>query len=365
MDRRSLLTGAGLAAGTALAAPLAAPAYAQGKRQLKMVTTWPKGLPGLGTLAENTAKRITEATEGQIAIKVYAGGELIGPFEAFDAVSQGSAEMYHGAEYYWQGKSIGFNFFTAVPFGLNAAEYDAWLNFGGGQALWDELSARFKIKAFNAGNTGVQMGGWYNREILSVEDFKGLKIRMPGLGGEVMRRLGAAAVSIPGGDIYQALQTTQIDATEWVGPWNDRALGFQRVAKYYYWPGWHEPGSALALGINKDVWDSFTKHQQTLIAVCCQAETHMNLAEFNHRNAGELKKLQDAGVALRRFPDPVLKALGETSEAVVKEVVEAAKDELVTRIYQGFLEARRIGTVWGEISEEGYAQARRLALGAG
>ncbi|NWG45016.1 MAG: TRAP transporter substrate-binding protein [Alphaproteobacteria bacterium] len=361
MDRRSVLTGAGLAA---MAAPLAAPAYAKGERSLKMLTTWPKGLPGLGTLAENTARRIETLTDGQIKIRVYAAGELVDAFGAFDAVSQGSADMYHGAEYYWQGKSVGFNYFTSVPFGLNAAEYDAWIHTGGGQALWDELSARFKVKAFNAGNTGVQMGGWYNREINTADDFRGLKIRMPGLGGEVMRKLGAAAVSRPGDQIYQALQTKEIDATEWVGPWNDRALGLQRVAKYYYWPGWHEPGAALSLGINLDVWQSFTPLQQTLIRTACEAESLTNLAEFNWRNAGELRKLQESGVELRRFSDEVLKVIGRTSEEVMTEVVAGAGDELVTRIHESFLEARRIGILWGEISEQGYAHARRIALAA-
>lgn len=239
--RRAPLTG--LAAAT-----MAAPAIAQAKpRQLKMVTTWPKNYPGLGVSAERLATRIREMTEGQIDIKVFAANELVPPLECFDTVSSGAADIYHGAEYYWQGKSKAFNFFTAVPFGMTAAEINAWIYHGGGQELWDELSARFKIKAFMCANTGVQLPGWYRNEIKSLDDLKGLSIRMPGLGGEVMRRLGAASVTLAGPDIFPALQNRTIDAAEWVGPWNDMAFGFYRLAKYYYWPGFHEPGSSLAM----------------------------------------------------------------------------------------------------------------------
>ena len=211
-------------------------------RELKMVTTWPKDFPGLGTMAERTAQFITEMSGGALRVKVYAAGELVSAFESFDAVSTGAADLYHGAEYYWVGKAKAYPFFTAVPFGMTAVEIMAWTEFGGGHELWDELAAQFNIKPFIAGNTGHQMGGWYKEPINSLEDLRGRKIRMPGLGGEVLRRVGASAVAISGGEIYQALQSGAIDGTEWVGPWNDLAFGFYREAKYYYWPGFHEPG---------------------------------------------------------------------------------------------------------------------------
>ncbi|WP_085902277.1 TRAP transporter substrate-binding protein, partial [Kiloniella majae] len=292
MNRRKFLTGAatGVAAGAA-AATLSAPAIAQGKRDLKMVTTWPKNFPGLGTGAQRVADRITAASDGKLNVKLYAAGELVPPFESFDAVSNGTADMYHAAEYYWQGKHKAFNFFTAVPFGFTANELDAWVHYGGGQELWDKLSAQYNLKSFMAGNTGVQMGGWYNKEINTLEDFKGLKIRMPGLGGEVLRRIGAAAVTLPGGEIFPSLESGAIDATEWVGPWNDLAFGFYKVTKYYYQPGFHEPGSGLACGMNKDVWESFSPDEQALIQSACAAENNVMLSEYNAKNGDSLDVL--------------------------------------------------------------------------
>ncbi len=378
MDRRTLLKGTALAgAGFAVGcerptwraesdgqeAPLNTPAIVRQRRDLKLVTTWPKNFPGLGTAPERVAKFITEATEGALTVKVFAAGELVPAFEAFDAVSSGAADMYHGAEYYWQGKSKGFPFFTAVPFGLNANEINAWIHYGGGQQLWDELSAKFNIKPFACANTGVQMGGWFNREINSVEDFRGLKIRMPGLGGEVLRRLGAAAVALPGAEIFQSLQTGAIDATEWVGPWNDLAFGFYRVAKYYYWPGFHEPGSQLCLGTNMEVWNSFTPAQKRIVELACAAETNFTFAEYNTRNAAALTDLIEThGVSLRRFPDPVMAKLLETSQAVNRELTEG--DDLTRRIYESYRAARARGMAWNRISEEGFAAARRLPTGA-
>ena len=284
IGRRSLLKGtaiAGAAVAAAAASSFPAPAISQGTRQLKMVTTWPKNFPGLGTGAQRLADRITNGTEGRIEVKLFAAGELVPPFESFDAVSQGTADMYHAAEYYWQGKSKAFNFFATVPFGLTASEVDAWIYHSGGQALWDELGAEFNLKPLMAGNTGVQWGGWFNKEMNSVEDYKGLKMRMPGLGGEVLRRLGAAAVALPGGEIFPALQSGTIDATEWVGPWNDLAFGFYKITKYYYWPGFHEPGTILSFGINKGVWDSLSASDQSLIETAAAAENSYVLAEFN------------------------------------------------------------------------------------
>ncbi|MCW8836963.1 MAG: TRAP transporter substrate-binding protein [Rhodospirillales bacterium] len=361
MKRREFIKGAALTgvATAAAASSLAKPAIAQGKRELKMVTTWPKNFPGLGTGAQRFADRVTNATDGRLTVKLYAAGELVPPFESFSAVSSGTADMYHGADYYWQGKSKAYNFFTAVPYGLTANENDAWLMHGGGQELWDELGAGFGIKHLPAGNTGVQMGGWFNKEINSLEDFKGLKIRMPGLGGEVLRRIGAAAVTLPGGEIFPALQSGAIDATEWVGPWNDLAFGFYKVTKYYYWPGFHEPGSTLSVGINKGVWDGFSKSDQDLVTSCAYAENNYMYAEFNARNGDALDTLRNKhGVVLKQFPDEVMKAIGDASGVVMSEV--AKTDEITGKVYKSFIDFRKKALGWTSYAERAYMQARLL-----
>lgn len=324
-----------------------------------MVTTWPKNFSGLGTAAEGLAKAITLGSGGSLNVKVYAAGELVPPFESFDAVSQGTADLYHGAEYYWQGKSKAFNFFATVPFGLTATEMNPWVHHAGGQELWDELSAGFNIKPFMAGNTGVQWGGWFNKEINSVEDFKGLKMRMPGLGGEVLRRVGATAVSLPGGEIFPALQAGTIDATEWVGPWNDLAFGFYKVAKYYYWPGFHEPGTTLSSGVNKAIWDSLDAGQQSLITSCMAAANDFTLAEFNAKNSDALDTLVNKhNVEVRRTPNELLNALGDASGKVAAEV--ATSDPLTQRVYDSFIAFRRKAITYAKKSDQAFWQARSL-----
>lgn len=357
MKRRSFLAGVGL---TGLAAAtLPAPAIAQRKRPpLKMVTTWPKNYPGLGVSAERLATRIRDMTDGEIDIKVFAANELVPALESFDAVSSGAADIYHGAEYYWQGKSKAYNFFTAVPFGMTAAEINAWIYHGGGQELWDELAAGFKIKPFMCANTGVQLPGWYRNEIKSLDDLKGLSIRMPGLGGEVMRRLGAASVTLAGPDIFPALQNGTIDAAEWVGPWNDMAFGFFRLAKYFYWPGFHEPGSSLSAGFNLKVWESFTKQQQAVVRAACAAENDYTLAEYNAHNGAALKTLVEKhGVEIRRFPDEVIAALKKTSREVLEDA--AKEDPFTAKVYESFLAFLETTSEWTRIGDEGFVEARR------
>ena len=358
INRRTLI--GGLATGTAAAAAtsVSAPAYAQGKRRLKMVTTWPKNFPGLGTAPENIAKRVSAMTDGQLEIKIYAAGELVGAFESFDAVSTGTADMYNGAEYYWQGKSAAFNFFTAVPFGMTAQELNAWIDFGGGRQLWESLSAKFNVIAFQSANTGVQMGGWFNKEINSLDDFKGLKIRMPGLGGEVMRRLGAAAVSLPGGEIFPSMKSGAIDASEWVGPWNDLAFGFHQVAKYYYCPGFHEPGAGLSTGVNLDVWKSLSKSQREIIRNACAAENASTMSEYNYKNATALDTLVTKHkVQVRSFAPEIMLALKQTSDKVLAEA--AAKDPFTAKVFKSFKASLANSMEWGALSEEPYTLARR------
>ncbi len=365
IKRRQLLTGgvvggAGLLAGCECGVPAGGAALpgAISARELKMVTTWPKDFPGLGTMAERTAQFITEMSGGAITVRVFSAGELVGAFESFDAVSNGAADMYHGAEYYWVGKSPAFSFFTAVPFGMTANEIMAWTEYGGGQELWDELSAKFNIKPFAAGNTGHQMGGWFKREINSLEDLRGMKIRMPGMGGEVLRRIGASAVALAGGEIYPALQSGAIDGTEWVGPWNDLAFGFYQEAKYYYWPGFHEPGPQLGVGLNLNVWNGMTVTEKAIIQGACQRANNLSIAEYTHHNAIALDQLvNDHGVQLRQMPDDVMAALARETKIVLAET--ARHDELTGRIYESFRASLARSMQWGRISEEAYMAKRR------
>ena len=357
MDRRTFLTGVGTVA--AATSTLSAPAIAKGIRELKMVTAWSKDFPGLSTGAERMARSITEISGGRLQVKVFAAGELVKAFEVFDAVSAGVADMYHSPEYYWMDRSPAFGFFTTVPFGLTASEMNAWVYHGGGQALWDELSAGFNIKPLLCTNTGVQMGGWFAKEITSVNSFKGLRYRMPGLGAEVLRRLGAIVVSLPAGEIVPALKSGALDAAEWVGPWNDLELGLYKVAKFYYYPGWHEPGTANVLGINKKLWDDLSGEDRRLIEAAAAAEISYSLAEFSARNIAALDTLtKDHGVQVRKFDDSILKALGKASGEVVTEV--SGNDPLTRRVYESFVKFRKSTIRWSELSDRAYLNARSL-----
>jgi len=333
-----------------------APAISKNMRQLRMVTSWPKDFPGLGIMPVRFADYVRRATEGRIDVKVYAAGELVGAAEAFDAVSNGAADMYHAAEYYWQGKAKGFSFFTAVPLGLTASEMVAWMEFGGGQELWDKLAAKFNIKGLVAGNTGHQMGGWFKREMNSLEDFKGLKMRMPGIGGEVIRRLGGAAVKLSGGEIYGA-----IDATEWVGPWNDYAFGFYREAPYYYGPGFHEPGAALRLGINLNVWESFSPSDQWIIKAACHSANDISIGEYTHENGKALRTLKDNhNIVPRVFSKDIWNQIGKVSDEAVAEIGNSDKE--TREIYESYIKARGDYRDWTEISDGQYIAARKAAL---
>ncbi len=374
MNRRDFLGGAatGLVVGAAgtyalgqqgKSGPTGPAVITKKTRQWTMVTTWPEKFPGLGTSAERLAQRITTMSGGELTVKVAASGTVVPAFGSFDAVAQGSVEMGHAASYYWQGKSKSFNFFAAVPFGLTAQELSAWIHYGGGQQLWDEGYEKFGLKPFLAGNTGVQMGGWFKKEIRSTEDFKGLKMRMPGLGGEVLRRIGASAENLPGGEIFTALSSGRIDATEWVGPWNDLAFGFYKIAKNYYWPGFHEPGTGIESFVNLAKFEALPSHLKEVIATACRAEADAMLGEFNQRNGAALKTLiASHGVKLRRFPSDVMTALGKASEQVLGEL-EAA-DDLTKRTYQSFRAFREEAVSWSRLSDQGYLNMRHGILRA-
>jgi TRAP-type mannitol/chloroaromatic compound transport system substrate-binding protein len=358
MDRRRFIAGFGVAA---TATSLSRPAIAQGTRELKMVTTWPKNLPGLASSPERVAQSITALSGGRLKVKVFAAGELVGAFESFDAVSSGLADMYHASEIAWEPRSAAFPYFCNVPFGFTAAEMNAWIYYGGGQALWDELSAGFGLKPFLCGNTGAQMGGWFTKELTSVESYKGLRYRMPGLGGEVLRRLGAIVVNLPGGEIIPSLRSGAIDASEFVGPWNDMALGLHKAAKYYYYPGFHEPGAALSLVVNKKVWDSLSPTDRSVIETAAVAENNLSLAEFTANNAAALEVLaKDPAIQIRKLDDSILQALGKISAEVLADA--SRKDDLTRRVHDSFTKFRAAVIRWGEISERSYLNARALSF---
>ena len=323
------------------------------------VTSWSKKFPGLGMAPENLAERVERASGGRLKIKVYAGGEIVPPLEVFDAVSRGTVEMGHTAAYYHKGKVDAAQFFTAIPFGMTNMELNGWLYYGGGLELYHELYEPFHLIPFPTGNTGVQMGGWFNKEINSIDDLKGLKMRIPGLGGEVLRRAGGTPVTLPGAEVYTALQTGAIDATEWVGPYNDLAYGLHKAAKYYYYPGWQEPGPGLETIIHKDAWNSLPPDLQEIVRTSCQAISNDMAAEYAHGNAESLSQImQDTEVEMRRFPDEVLWLLKSMTDKVVAELME--KDPVAAKIGKAFYEYLAKASENSRISEQAYLNTRDL-----
>ncbi len=363
MKRRDFLAGAAVLGATGLAGcqperEAGTGSYAAGETiRWSMVTTWPKNFPGLGTGAETLARLIGEMTGGRIQVQVYGAGEIVPAFEVFDAVARGTADMGHGAAYYWKGKSEATQFFAAVPFGMNCQEVMGWLYYGGGLELYRELYASFGLVPAPCGNTGTQMGGWFNKEIRSVADLRGLKMRIPGLGGDVLRRAGGTPVNLPGGDIFTALQTGAIDATEWVSPYNDLAFGLHRAARYYYYPGWQEPGPVLEALFNKATLEALPDDLQHIVLNACRVAEQDMLAEYTARNPIALDQLvNEHGVELRAFPDDVLARLREISAEVIAEVGE--KDELSRRIYASYTGFQSRVRDYQRIAEEAYARAR-------
>ena len=346
----------------AQSASSAAPAIAKERVEIAMVATWGRDFPGLGTGAQRFAQRLNDMSDGRIQVTYYAANERVKAFDSFDEVASGNAQMYHAAEYYWKGKHPGWAYFTSVPFGLTYTEMNAWIRFGGGQELWDELGADYGLKGLMCGNTGVQMGGWFRKEMNSVDDFKGLKMRMPGLGGDVLAKMGGSPVSLPGGQIYENLISGSIDATEWVGPWNDEIMKFYEAAKFYYYPGMHEPGAMLACGMNKTWWDGLSKSDQMMIEAASSMENDVMMSEYNAKNGAALKRLvNDQGVKLRQFNDDIYDGFAEASEEVFAEVQEHS--DLANRIHQSFVTARTDIGAWAEISDQAYLTQRNRALG--
>ncbi len=361
MDRRSFLTKTSIA-GAAGATGLATPAIAQGTRTVTIVSTWPRDFPGLGISAQRLAERITTLSDGKMKTEYFAAGERVGAFDSFDEVASGNANAYIAADYYWKGKHPAWAYFTSVPFGMTTLEWTAWIKYGGGQALWDEIGAEFGLKALPCGATGTQMGGWFNKEIDTVEDLKGLKMRIPGLGGDVMAKLGVSPVSLPGGQIYENLVSGAIEATEWVGPYNDYFMKFYEAAKYYYYPGFHEPGGGLAFGMNKGWWEGLSKYEQAILTAAC-LEEHANQYEEAQANNGKFldKMINEHGVELKQFSDEIYDSFGEAAAEVYEETRNHSP--LAKKIDDQFRSALREIGGWQKIAEIAFSNQRNRVLG--
>ena len=360
MDRRKFLKSSVLGASAASATALAAPAYAQSKRTLTMVTSWGRGLAGVFDSAQRCADSITAMSDGDLTVEIKAAGELVGAFEVFDAVSSGQADMYHAADYYFVGQHPGYAFFTAVPFGMTAQEMVNWYYQDGGMELHDELGQIFGLKSFLAGNTGAQAGGWYSKEINSPEDFNGLKFRMPGLGGKALGKLGASVQNIRGSEVYQALSSGAIDGTEWIGPWADEKAGFQEITKVYYTAGFHEPNAGLSMATNRDVFESLTPGQQKIIEIATGECHQWNLSQFLANNGAALQRLQAGGVKVMEFPDSVWDAFGAASQEVLDENMG---DELFKKIYDSAMASSASSAGWLDLSSGVYTAQRNRIRG--
>lgn len=364
MERRKFLKKTGIAIGTLAAAGMSAcgssrdadtavvgaPAIASKKYTWRAVTTWPPSLPVLGTAMHKIADELEVMSSGRLKIKVYNAGELIPGLEVFDAVTQGAAQIGHGAAYYWAGKIPASVFFASIPFGMNAQQMNSWLFHGGGWELWQDLYRTYGLEPFPAGNTGVQMGGWFNKEIKTIEDYQGLKMRIPGLGGKVVSKAGGSAITVAGGEIYTNLERGNIDATEWIGPYHDYKMGFHQVAKYYYYPGWHEPGTVLEMIANKEAYDELPLELQEMVRVVALKYNQLVLAEFEAKNNMYLvKMIEEEGVKLRKFPDEVLKALKVHAATVVEELI--ADDLPGKKIYDSFSKFKKDIIEWNKTTE--------------
>jgi len=357
MDRRKFLTRTAMA-GTG-AAVLAAPAVAQGNITWRMVTTWPKNFPGLGVGAQRLADRITAASGGRLTVQVYSAGELVPPLQSLDAVIDGSAEMSHGAAYYWQNKSTALSFFTGVPFGMTSRELTGWVRHMGGQELWDEIYDQFGVQGFLSGDTGTQAGGWFRNELTGVADLQGLRFRTPGLGGQVWEKLGASVTNMAAGEIFQALQSGTLDAAEFVGPYNDLALGFYQVAKNYYFPSFVEPGLATELVVDKAKYQALPEDLQALVRDICQAEYDQVASDFAANDPRSLQTLvNDHGVNVLQFPDEIIQAGAEAAKEVLTSLRESS-DDLTKRTAESFIEALNIMRVRTEDTDGAFVEARR------
>lgn len=358
--KRSFIKSAAIGAGAvaATSAGVAAPALASNKFNWRMVTTWPRNFPGIGVGAQRLADRIREMSDGRLNIRVYPAGELVPALQSFDAVIEGSAEMSHGASYYWQNKSEACSFFTGVPYGMTSRELTAWMRYMGGQEIWDKVYDQFGVKGFMSGDTGTQAGGWFRKPVNSLEDVKGLKFRSPGLSGRVWQQIGANVVNLPAGEIFQALQTGALDASEFVGPFNDLALGFHQICKEYYMPSFTEPGLATELVVNKSAFAKLPKDLQKIVEIACQAEYDQVASDFYANDPIALEQIVTKyGVNIRHFPDDILEAGAKAAMDIMTELREH-KDALTRETAESFIKSLTILRTRTEQVDQRFTQAR-------
>ncbi|WP_029031972.1 TRAP transporter substrate-binding protein [Salinarimonas rosea] len=360
MERRQFLKGAALAGGAAAASTLAAPAIAQERIEWRLVTSWPKGLPGAGTGVDRLVERINTMSGGRLHITTFAAGELVPALRCMDAVMDGTAEMGHDASFYHHGKDPAFSIFFAVPFGMTAQEQFAWIAFGGGAELWDELNAKYGIVAFPAGQTSAQSFGWFKREINSMADFQGLKMRIPGLGGDLIQRVGGSAVLLPGGEIFAALQSGAIDAAEFIGPLNDLALGFQQVCKISYGPGVQEPGGMMQMMVNRAKYQELPADLQEIIKVACWQMHEDMKVEYDYGSGRTMETLRlEHGVEFLRLNREVLEGLGKAAGEMVQDMYDNG-DDYMRRLWQSYFASRENTMRFLRFNEQAFLNARTL-----
>ena len=321
------------------------------KYRWKMTTTWPPNFPVVGEGCLMLAEWVRQMSGGRMDITVYGGGELIPALEGFDAVSNGAVEMNHGASYYWAGKIPASQFFAAVPFGMNAQQMGSWIISGGGQKLWEEIYEPFNLQPIICGNTGVQMAGWFNKEINTIEDLKGLKMRIPGLGGKVLAKAGGTPVLVSGGEIYTNLERGVIDAAEWIGPYHDYKMGFHQVAKHYYYPGWHEPGPVLEMIFNKTKFQALPEDIQEILRTACHRLNRWMSAEFDAKNGEYITKLiNEENVQVKMFPKEVLSRLKSATKEAIEDLTSS--DPVSKKVYESFSKFKTNVSQWTDISEK-------------
>ncbi|MDQ1340554.1 MAG: hypothetical protein QG567_1711 [Campylobacterota bacterium] len=353
MQRRDFLKKTAIAGAATSMTPLMA--KSNKKVKLKLATSWPARFSIMGTGIEDFEKNVKKMSGGSLEIKVYPANSLVPALSVFDAVSKGDIDAFHSGPYYWKGKNLAFSLFTGFPFGFTTEEHGAWMLHGGGLELWRELYAKYNLYPLMGGNTGMQMGGWFKKEIKSLQDLKGLKMRIPGLGGEVMSKLGVNPVLMAAGDIYTSLERGTIDATEWIAPAHDIKMGFDKVAKYYY-AGWHEPGSMLEITFNKKVWDGLSEEHQSIIEAA-SAQMHSNMIfEFMAENAKALQKINTKKVKIAHFPEPIIKSAKKAFDEVVAE--QSAKSDDFKKVWASCQQFLKVARGWSDLGSSAYFKVR-------
>jgi TRAP-type mannitol/chloroaromatic compound transport system substrate-binding protein len=353
MERRKFLQHAGL---TGILAAGAAPAIAQSAPTVKwrLTSSFPKSLDTIYGGAEVLSARLASMTGGKFQVQVFASGEIAPGGQALDVVQNGTVEVCHTCSYYYVGKDKTFGFGTAVPFGMNCRQMNAWIYYGGGQKLLDEFYSNYNVVSFAGGNTGTQMGGWFRKEINTLADVKGVKMRIAGLGGNVFGALGMVTQQIPGSDIYPALEKGTIDAAEWVGPYDDEKLGFHKVAKNYYYPGWWEPGPTIHFFVNKDQWAKLPKEYQSAFQAAAYEANVTMMAEYDAKNPAALRRLLGQGVKLKKYSAEIIEAAYKASVQLYND--ESAKNPAFKKIYTEYLKFQKEQNMWFSVAELGMDQ---------